>query len=142
MIHQKTEAVAPIVRIDLNPNIPRASNCGSTIGNYSVTVCCPFCSEEHGHGMTRGDALLGVALHRGADSCWPFTELGRKGLRKKRRAELEEGLALREQCGGGYFITPTISLYAEFKDGRLVGLRLGEMRKMRVRTAARGARHD
>lgn len=128
MISQKPEAVAPIVRIAPNPSYPGAS---------ILTIRCPFCREEHGHGITGGDKLLGVPLHNGADKCWPFDmDLGRKGLRKQRRQQLEEGLALRERCGGRYAIRQSIALFAEFKNGQLVGLRLGEMRKMRIRTTA------
>lgn len=96
MVHQKTEAIARVVSIGPNPSYP---------GFVELTVRCPFCGAEHGHGASERDVLLGVPVHRVADNCWPFDmELGRKGLRKKRQRQLEEGLALRKRCGGKYFI--------------------------------------
>ncbi|WP_280554198.1 hypothetical protein [Halomonas sp. 25-S5] len=130
MISQKPEAVAPIVRIAPNPSYPGAS---------ILAIRCPFCREEHGHGITGGEKLLGVPLHRGAHCNEYDTDLRRKGLHQKRRQQLEAGLALRERCGRRYAIRQSIALFAEFKSGQLVGLRLGEMRKMRIRTTASGS---
>lgn len=86
------EAVARIAHIEPNPS--RRSP-----GAMVVEVRCPCCGELHGHGLTGGDALLGVALHR-----------------------------ISEVCGSGYIFSPTISLYTAFETGRLVGLWLGEKR--------------
>lgn len=119
--------IAPIARISPNPSFP---------GCYLLTVRCPFCGEEHGHGVGSGDLLPGVALHRAVDKCPAFGRLDQKGLRQKRRQQLEEGKALHEQCGGCYSIPLTISLYGRFKDGLLAGLWLGEMREMCVRAPA------
>lgn len=68
------------------------------------TVRCPFCDQIHQHGIDKDEA--DSLVHRVSDCSDSYFQqmLNRKGLRRKRRHQLEEGRALRERAGGGYFI--------------------------------------
>ena len=84
-------SMAQVINVKPNPKYP---------GAFIVTVRCPFCGKNHQHGLPEGFAR--DLAHRHAD-CLDFdAELGRKGLRRKRRQQLEEGKVLHERCGGGY----------------------------------------
>jgi hypothetical protein len=87
--------VAPVVNQFPNPDFE-----GATV----VQVRCPFCGQTHQHGIGKDEA--GSLVHR-SGKCFDAyfrQELNRKGLRRNRRHQLEEGQALRERAGGGYFI--------------------------------------
>lgn len=93
MIPQKIEAIARIIEIPEDyPDL--------------VLVRCPFCRDIHQHGVSRAERLLGVPIHRFSHCLDLRRELGLKGLRRKRRQQLEEGLELRERAGGDYYILP------------------------------------
>lgn len=121
--------IARIARIAPNPSFP---------GAYLLTVRCRACGELHQHGVDSGEFLLGVPVHRSAgEHCQaPHRDPDRKGLRKEQRVKIKRDKALYDESGGSYYIPLYIALYAEVKDDQLVGLRLGEMRKMRVRSSA------
>ena len=84
-------AMAQVINVQPNPSSP---------GAVIVTVRCPFCGKNHQHGLPVGFTLN---VEHSFAHCLNFdAELGRKGLRRKRRQQLEDGKALHERCGGGY----------------------------------------
>lgn len=77
--------IAPVLSIRPNPSFP---------GAVIVLVRCPYCGEEHQHGVPEGQAIFGQ--HR-SEHCLDQAE--HPGMRRKARERV-----LRARYGRGYII--------------------------------------